>query len=35
MCVAPSDEASLDERARSRSQGRQPREAGAERSDAP
>ena len=28
-------EASLDERARSRRQGRQPREAGAERSDAP
>ena len=35
MCVAPSDEASLDERARSRGQGRQPSEAGAERSDAP
>ena len=35
MCVAPSDEASLDERARSRRQGRLPREARAARSDAP
>ena len=35
MFIAPSDEASLDERARSRRRGRQPREAGAECSDAP